>query len=128
VPFRDHAESANCEWQGPPRVIVALDAAAQAELEDLVEMAPPDGRVLVGAFQGQQMTGGYAIRIERLLRTGDVLRVEARLQSPAPESIVTQALTSPVHVVAVERTDVSGVRTAVLVDQSGAERARADVR
>jgi hypothetical protein len=40
---------------------------------------------------------------------------------------VTQILTSPAHVVSVASGDVSGIREAVLLDESAKERARASV-
>lgn len=87
-------------------------------------VAAPSGRVLVGAFQGAERTGGYAIAIDRITRDGDRLVIRATFTVPSPGGIVTQVLTSPAHVVAIASGDMAGVRTVVLLDQSGAERAR----
>ena len=85
--------------------------------------SPPD-RLLVGAFQGSQRTGGYAITIDRITRDGDRLIVRATFTEPPPGAIVTQVLTSPAHVVSIGSADAAGLRTVILLDAMGNERAR----
>ncbi|HUG06776.1 MAG TPA: protease complex subunit PrcB family protein, partial [Candidatus Limnocylindria bacterium] len=85
----------------------------------------PDGRVAVAAFQGEQISGGFSIRIERIERSGDRLVVHAKFSEPAPGSMNTMALTSPVHVVSIAAADAKDLKDAVLLDSSGAERAKA---
>jgi hypothetical protein len=82
------------------------------------------GRVTVAVFQGQQRTGGYAIRINAIERRGDQLVVRATFDAPGPGAIVTQVLTSPAHVVSITSADAAGLREAILIDDNGAERAR----
>ena len=82
------------------------------------------GRVTVAVFQGQQSTGGYAVRIKAIERRGDQLVVHATFGAPGPGAIVTQVLTSPAHVVSIAAADATGLRVAILVDDSGAEMAR----
>ncbi|HEX4743438.1 MAG TPA: protease complex subunit PrcB family protein [Candidatus Limnocylindria bacterium] len=78
----------------------------------------------ITAYMGEQRSGGYAIRIERITRAGNELRVVARFTAPAPDAMVTMALTSPAHTVTVdESADV-----VVLFDTTGAERARTSPR
>ncbi len=113
---------------GETRLIVGADAANQSEIARLVPGATaPAGRTLVAALQGQQRTGGYAIRIGAIERHGSRLVVRATFTVPARDAIVIQVLTSPAHVVTVASSDVSGVREAVLLDDSGTERARPSV-
>lgn len=62
---------------------------------------------VVAAFAGQKNTGGYSFGITEMNTnaqsgTSDIA-VYATLKSPAPDTFVTQALTSPYHVVQVER-------------------------
>jgi hypothetical protein len=78
-------------------------------------------------FQGQKNTGGYSIRISGIERRGDQLVVRATFSAPGPGAIVTQALTSPAHVVSIAAADAAGLREAVLIDDSGAERARTSI-
>ena len=108
-----------------PAIVVGTNDQWRATLTRLVDGATvPAGRVAVAAFQGQQTSGGFSIHIERIERTGDQLVVHATFSEPAPGSMNTMALTSPVHVVSIADADVAGLREAVLLDQTGTERAR----
>lgn len=83
--------------------------------------AIPDGRGLrITVYQGEQPSGGYSIRVEHVTRLGAELRVHAAFITPAPDAIVTQALTSPSHTVIVDES----ASVVVLYDLTGAERAR----
>ena len=83
------------------------------------------GRVTVAVFQGKKSTGGYAVRINAIDRRGAELVVRATFGAPGIGAIVTQVLTSPAHVVSIASADASGLRVAILVDDSGGELARA---
>jgi hypothetical protein len=109
-----------------PAIVVGINDQWRATLARLVDGASvPAARVAVAAFQGEQMSGGYSIEIERIERSGDQLVVHAKFGEPAPGSMNTMALTSPVHVVSIAATDAAGLKAAVLLDSTGAERARA---
>ena len=88
-------------------------------------LTPPDARsILLAAFQGQQQTGGYSISITDIERDGDQILVHANFVEPARSAIVTEVLTSPAHVVSIAASEVTGAKTAVLLDGTGIERAR----
>ena len=109
-----------------PAIIVGTNDHWRATLARLVDGASvPAARVAVAAFQGEQRSGGYSIQIERIERSGDELVVHAKFVEPAPGSMNTMALTSPVHVVSIAASDAAGLKAAVLLDSTGAERARA---
>ncbi|MEX2047445.1 MAG: protease complex subunit PrcB family protein [Chloroflexota bacterium] len=109
-----------------PAIVVGTNDQWRAVLARLVDGATvPDGRVAVAAFQGEQISGGFSIRIERIERSGDRLVVHAKFSEPAPGSMNTMALTSPVHVVSIAAADAKDLKDAVLLDSSGAERAKA---
>jgi len=109
-----------------PAVVVGTNDQWRATLTRLVDGATvPAGRVAVAAFQGQQTSGGFSIHIERIERSGDQLVVHATFSEPAPGSMNTMALTSPVHVVAIAAADATGLKGAVLLDGTGLERAKA---
>ncbi|HEY3218804.1 MAG TPA: protease complex subunit PrcB family protein [Candidatus Limnocylindria bacterium] len=106
-------------------IIVGTTSASAARVTGFVAQAPTTpGRVLVAAFAGQQRTGGYAISIDAVQRDADRLVVRATFIGPPPGALVTQAFTSPAHVVSIASTDVAGAREAVLLDGQGTERAR----
>ena len=109
-----------------PAIVVGTNDQWRATLIRLVDgVKVPDGRVAVAAFQGQQTSGGFSIHIERIERSGDQLVVHATFSEPAPGSMNTMALTSPVHVVSITAADGKDLKDAVLLDETGAERARA---
>lgn len=67
--------------------------------------------VLVGL--GQKPTGGYGVTLESSRIVDDVLHLRVSVRQPAPDSLVTQALTTPCAVIAIspddwERLEVSG--------------------
>lgn len=125
VAFTEVAATSQAGHDSGATLVVGLSDASRAIITRLTPNAPaPAGRVLVAVFQGQQRTGGYGIRVTAIERLGDELLVRATFTEPKPDSIVTQALTSPAHVVSIAAADATGLREAVLVDGAGAQRAR----
>jgi hypothetical protein len=125
IPFTDHGTTQQSRHGGGPAILVTADLAGTG-LAQLVPSAP-SGRLYIAAFQGARNTGGYAIQIERIERTGDRLTVHAALTAPRPGSLTIQVLTSPAHLVSIDRQSASGVREAVVVDRAGTEIARTTV-
>ncbi len=122
VAFTEVATAQNSMHEAGAAIVVGADVS-----RFVAGAAAPGGRVLIGALQGAQSTGGYGIRIDRIERDGDRLLVHATLAVPGSGSLVTQALTSPAHAVSVATADLVGLRIAVLLDSSGRERARSDI-
>lgn len=123
--FTDVASAATSGHTGGPALIVATNDGTRAAIASLRPgIALPDGVVVVAAFLGQQRTGGFAIRVTRIERSGDRLVVHAIFSKPLENATVSQALSSPVHIVSIAGADASGVHTAALVDDTGTERAR----
>lgn len=60
--------------------------------------------VLVAAA-GTRPTGGFSVAITDAAESGGEVIVKATITSPGPGCIVTQALTSPVHVASIPRRD-----------------------
>ncbi|MFZ2490911.1 MAG: protease complex subunit PrcB family protein [Thermoanaerobaculia bacterium] len=95
---------------------LALDAAGYARLWDRLigrgERREIDFEAEVAVFllAGERNTGGYGIEMKGVSVEGETLVVDAAVTGPAPGMMVTQALTSPWEVVAVERRDVKSVR------------------
>ena len=107
-------------------ILIGTTDASRATIARLVpNTAGAGGRVLIAAFEGQQNTGGYTIHITAVERRGDQLAVRATFTMPGPGALVTQVLTSPAHVVSIDAADATGAREAILIDDSGTERARA---
>lgn len=122
--FVEVASAQNSSYRDDnPKVMVGTNSAA-AIVALVPQASATAGRVLIAAFAGEQPTGGYAIRIDRVERDGARLVVHATFTGPAPGAIVTQAFTSPAHVVSIAQADAAGAREAILLDGTGTERAR----
>ncbi len=59
--------------------------------------------MVLAVFQGQKSSGGYAVTILSAKEEKGALLVTVREQSPPPDAMSIQVLTSPYHVVAVKR-------------------------
>ncbi|MEK6225753.1 MAG: protease complex subunit PrcB family protein [Chloroflexota bacterium] len=124
IPFTEHGSTQQSAYDGGPRVAVATDPAGLG-LGELA--ARDDGRLYIAVFAGSQRTGGYGIRVLRVDRAGDTLTVRAMFSSPVPGALTIQVLTSPAHLVSIDRRSAASARDVALVDQSAAERARGAV-
>jgi hypothetical protein len=131
VAFEDHGSvSQSGIEQEKAAIAVAVDAAARTELAALVtiEKTVPEGRIAIAVFQGQQRTGGYSVKVDKVTRrTATTLEVRAVFTAPAADAIVIQVLTSPAHIVSVAAADASGVDRVVLVDAAGKQQASVTV-
>lgn len=95
------------------RLVVARDAASWGELwaahSRLQLPAAPaptvdfDAEMVIAYFGGAKPTGGFTVSIDAVERTPDGLVVRATASKPAADAMVTQALTSPMHAVAVPK-------------------------
>lgn len=98
-----------------PQRTVIRDSAAWARFwaeaaGDLVpSLLPPpvafDQKIAVVVAMGRRRTGGYAITVENVYRAGGRLYVVVKETAPGPGCLVTHALTSPVEVVLLPRTE-----------------------
>lgn len=128
VSFTEVASGSYGRHDTGPAIVVGTNDQWRATITRLIEnVNVPGDRVAVAAFQGEQRSGGFTIKIERIERDGDRLIVRAKFIEPGPNDIVTMALTSPVHVVSIAAADTKGLKLAVLVDGAGVERAKANL-
>ena len=59
----------------------------------------------VAAFMGEKLTGGYSIEIIDVLKKKDHLEFLIKKEEPGPNDMVIQTITSPYHVIKLERFD-----------------------
>ena len=124
IPFTDHGSTQRSGYEGGPRIVAAGDLG----LTGLGQLAARDAtRVFIAAFAGSQRTGGYDVRVVRIDRSGDTITVRATFDAPPPGAVTIQVLTSPAQLVSIDRRAAVSARQVVLLDQSGAERARGTV-
>ena len=120
-----------CAATRPPGVTASAEREVAFRDESATTNSPHDGAadieavragagLRITAYQGTQRSGGHAIRIERITRVGDELRVHAGFATPATDALVTMALTSPAHTVSVDEFAAA----VILYDTGGVERAR----
>ena len=124
VSFTDHGQTAHSRVEDGPRLIVG--SAEATGLAALVASADP-ARLYIGVFAGERRTGGHAVKVERIERTADRLHVIASFMAPPKDAITIQVITTPAQLVSIDRQSASGVRDAVVLDESGAEMARTTV-
>jgi hypothetical protein len=65
---------------------------------------------VVFLLAGPRPTGGWTVEARGASVEGETLVVDAAVQAPSPDAIVTQAFTSPYAVVAVKTKSVKDVR------------------
>jgi hypothetical protein len=65
---------------------------------------------VLAVFFGQKRTGGYAIEVVKIERKDDAVLVTVRRTEPDPGSMVTMALTTPHHLVAVANGTLKGAK------------------
>lgn len=66
--------------------------------------------VVVFLLAGERNTGGWSVEPKSVALEGDTAVITAEVRGPAPDMIVTQALTYPYAVVAVGSRDIKNVR------------------
>ena len=113
--------SSGSPGQGPesPRVIVASSPAALSEA--IGGSVPRVGKgAYLAAYWGEKPTGGYSLAVESARLEGERVAVRLALEEPAPDAIVTQALTYPYAVAVVRGLDPGGKDLAFL-DREGRE-------
>jgi pyruvate/2-oxoglutarate dehydrogenase complex dihydrolipoamide acyltransferase (E2) component len=77
-----------------PRIILAPSAAALSRETGLALPDAGEGTYLA-AYWGEKPTGGYSVGVESARLEGGEVTVRLSLEEPAPDAIVTQALTYP---------------------------------
>ncbi|WP_135227583.1 protease complex subunit PrcB family protein [Deinococcus fonticola] len=100
--FTEVARGANARVDDPT-VRIATTTAELGEIYRLAygnQSSPPtptplNNETAVAVFIGQRTTGGYGVRVERVVASGGTLNVTVAIQAPQAGMITTQALTSP---------------------------------
>lgn len=63
-----------------------------------------EDRIILAAFLGQKMTGGYSVEIYRITETQNSLEVDIIRKSPGSNCMLSQSISSPYHIVELDRT------------------------
>lgn len=103
---------------------VAQWAAAVAKRQGLHQLEH-DGKTWVLVAWGSKPTGGYVVTVEGVERIeSGVILLSVKLETPEPEAVVSEAITYPADLVAIDQTDdplaaeFGQVPTSWIIDQS----------
>jgi hypothetical protein len=112
VPFTTLARGSYCDVTKPQDHVIQ----SQAELNqiwnklNLAEQNIPaldfNQRTVLAIFMGEQSSGGYAIRIDRIVRTPAEIVVTVRQTVPPKNTPASLAQTQPYILVSIPRTDL----------------------
>lgn len=105
LPFGELARGNNSHQTERRHMLITDQATLLAVWRDLDGRMPPsidfERQAVLAVFMGQRRTGGYSIRVDEVVRDGDVLKVGVETRSPGADCITTQALTEPYHLVVI---------------------------
>ena len=62
--------------------------------------------ILLAVFAGEKRSGGYAIQVERVTQTDEIVMVYASEISPGPEEITIAQITFPYQIVKISHTNL----------------------
>ncbi|MBA2376640.1 MAG: protease complex subunit PrcB family protein [Rubrobacter sp.] len=108
-----------------PRAVVAsssetLSAAAGIPVRGAESTAASGEETYVAVLWGEKNTGGYTVEVESATLEGGRVAVSVALRNPPEGAMVSQALTYPYAVAALENLDPEG-KDFVITDESGSE-------
>lgn len=106
IRFTTILRSAQSQIAAPRQVVIRTAPQLQALWREHAPDQPvPDVDfnrfMVVGIFLGSRPTGGYSVEVIKVESIGSELVVTYSEQRPAADAMVTQALTSPAHLVRV---------------------------
>ena len=65
--------------------------------------------MVVAVFMGEKPTGGYSIEIKDVLKKKDHIEFLIEVDEPGPDDMVAQVITSPYHIIKLDRFDTEYV-------------------
>jgi len=129
---RQVTQSAHCGLTGPGVAHVRsegelealLDVSGQNMATGVIRQVNLDRESLVIVTLGQKPTAGYSVGLESATADRKTLKLAMKVNSPAPDMMVAQVITSPCVVLAVadsqwQRLEVSGLSETPLVKDLG---------
>lgn len=100
---------------GPTAILVTSESDYRARWSELIGQGEAPAAdfangVVVFLLAGQRNTGGWSVEPKSVAIEGDTAVIDAEIRGPAPDMIVTQALTYPYAVVSINSRGVNNVR------------------
>lgn len=111
LPFETITKGDGYYWEKKNYVIKSEEEWVKVLKETGTEVPEPIdfSKDMVIVVSMTATTGGYNIEIVKIIETNDSLEVFIRQISPGPKCIVTQAATSPYHIVKVQKSDKEAI-------------------
>ncbi|HSK99428.1 MAG TPA: protease complex subunit PrcB family protein [Rubrobacteraceae bacterium] len=103
--------SSDAPGQGPEHPQVILAPSAGALSRETGARVPDSGEgIYLAVYWGRKPTGGYSLAVRSARLQGERVTIELALEKPAPDAMVTQALTYPYAVAVVRDLGLEGNR------------------
>lgn len=105
-----------------PKLVIIAEAEEIGTLENMVSTTAQTqvhslnfGQYLaIAVFQGSKGSGGYGTEIQRVARKGNSITVYAHLTERDPQLAAPDVITSPYHLVKVQKSGIQGEDTFIL--------------
>lgn len=88
-----------------PEEIAQLNDWVTEDAKSRLQTLDYDTYFALIVFQGWKPTFGYSIQIERIIRQEEKVLILARLEEPEPDEVVPDTVTSPYHLIQVQKED-----------------------
>ncbi len=88
--------------------VTSLDALVTREILLRLQTLDYDTYLVVGVFQGWKPTTRYGVQIERVTRRGNIVTIHALFREPQPGEPKGDEVTSPYHLVQVQKAETWG--------------------
>jgi len=120
---RDQARGDDYEQPQPALAIIARPddlgrepMYVSPETVDILAGLDFDRRLALIVYQGSKPSTGFGVTIQEIVVRDSQVMIMTDFETPAPDHEVGALETSPYHVVSVERANLRGVMTFVLID------------
>lgn len=90
------------EWDAAQEVAEKVEQVREKEAFEVITIGEDTFIVIT---MGEQNSGGYVVHIHEVIDTGASIKVLYEFESPAADAMVTQAITYPVAIAKINKTD-----------------------
>ena len=111
--YSQQVQEENYVVKDPESLNQLLDLIGNTNLAVTVEDIDFSEDMVVAVFMGEKPTGGYSIEIKDVLNKKDHIEFLIKIDEPGPDDMVAQVITSPYHIIKLERFDTDYLFTFV---------------
>jgi len=105
-------KGAHCGYREPERLVIKTEDQWREVWKKIHHLQLPTPELpvvdfkkemVIAVFMGERKSGGYEIEIKKIAQREKEIIVEVEEREPPPESIQTQALTQPYHLIVIHK-------------------------